>query len=254
MRLSLSITLFQLGVLAFARKTDSDWTVTGITEIDVVVPKPNTTYELGPDNRFPIVIAVQNASVWKNDKIFFDIDNITTPSAIKEGTFYSDLYVDRNGPDVQYLSRDLLLVPNGSYSVQWGVRGQRCWKDADGVLGEFNFTLGPGGEKSDFLSTLKSSCNNRAAVLFNFGNYPGSGCDHVARIDPDEDAAPCDLAMTQTDIANISSVLDAQFHKACADPSKNYFCPQPPAQKKSAAVQLGTGVWLLAFSWIAFVL
>lgn len=256
MRLHLPILLFQLGPLVLGERMES-----GISEIDLLIPKPDSPYELADDHRFPIVWAVRNASLWTGrTQLWYSLVNLTQPdSSSGNGSSgkleYSDeLNIAGDESDTRYLSADVLLAQTGDFELHWTVQGDLCEKDHPGNTVKFS-TL-HGGRKIDLPSVVDASCFDRSAMAFNIANasdHPNPKCNEFL-LDQDGPPTPqpCDFKVDNAALPNITKALDDQFNKTCAGAKpQSSLCPQTMQTKKSSAVQLGIYIWLLSLPVMA---
>lgn len=249
MRLFVPLLISQLSHLAvLGQETDSEF-----SEIDLIIPTPNTVYEVGDNHRFPIVWAIRNPSVWKDSTVItWRLDNATEAidaSNSRQGDATFSTNETSDGTSVRYATTNALLIAAGKYHLTWKVSSDnfRCrdmpnWKPPDTKV--VSFSTKPGGEKADFMSAASSHCANRTGLAYNIANISDYSCHVFDEGDPFPDPTPCDLVVDVASVANITKGLDAEYNKTCSDRYFSPLCPQP-AEKKSLATQVGVGMWLV---------
>lgn len=249
MRLHLPFLLCQLSPLVLGARMES-----GISEIDLIIPKPNGTYELANDHRFPLIWAVRNASLWTsgNTTLIYTLSNLTDQTTTSGKLEYADeLHMASNESDTRYLSVNVLLALTGSFKLDWTLHGDACEQDRSS--NKFHFSTASGGKKTDLQSTTDDACGDRSAMAFNILDAANQTCNTG---DADDDGipapAPCDLKVDNAAFPSITKSLDEQFNKTCTgDKAQSSLCPQA---KKSNAGQLDMGAWLLVLSLAALIL
>lgn len=244
----------------------------GISEIDLIIPTPNTTYDVGTNGRFPLVWAVRNPSLWKGQKATLEWN---FQKEAKSG--HSDLLDADDGKfntfnatdGTRYLVYDIYLDPEGEHGIRWQVSGSVCgtpggfyngtgthagqaaFPPTDGWF--FNFTTKPGGQKANFTSVTSDNCSGRTAVAYDFANaMDDRGCRVMDQDDPFPSPAPCDFKISEPDRTSVSQLLDKQFKNTCLDHPYQPSCSLPSSSsttdKKNAAIQVRRGIGSLLLS------
>lgn len=238
MRLSLPVILAQLGTVVLSQRLDS-----GISEIDLVIPKIGGSYIVDDNHRFPLVWAVRNAELWTgNTTLSYTLSNYTSTTIDARTLEYSDEFkMASNESGIRYISVDVLLVQSGDYQFNWNVHHDMCEPERYGNT--FQFKTRPNGLRTNLTSVADDSCSDRSALAFNIVNATNHDCTGV---EPNPngvpDPKPCGLKLDESAFPSITQALDAQFNKTCggAKPDSS-LCPQ----KKNSAPQLGMSFWLL---------
>lgn len=238
----LPFLLSQLGTVVHGQLTDYS-----VSEVDLVIPQPDTTYELGPDHRFPLVLGIQNATLWQKNALNYKLNNATSTDGPVEYLYHGSLELRGYDNDWAYLSDDVILAPSGRYRLEWSFDGTLCDNTTSLDYG-FYFKTSPGAaQKANFSSAASTDCSKRTSVLYKIGTGPDSSCGHSVDRDTDSTPDPCDLIMGPKTIANITQTLDAQFKSHCGVDHPQHLC----TNYKSAATRLGTGMWLLSLPIMA---
>lgn len=260
--------LCQLAALAASVSAVMD---SGISEIDLIIPTPNTTYEAGKHGRFAFVWAVRNPSLWRGQSVTltFNVQDYPTgySTAIEREV---DLISSDDG--TRYIVAAEALKPEGTFYIAWKVSGDVCGNpkgfnngtgSADDLTGipatdgvGVVFSTKPGGQKADFSLAANADCSSRTAVAYNIAIAKDKkGCRAFDDDDPFPSPAPCDLKVSDSDVANVTKSLNAQYDKRCFDHPLADGCPLPssspsPTDKKNSApqTQLGSAAMGLALS------
>lgn len=149
---SFYLLLCQLGLAATALGQETvDYS---ISEFDFIIPRPGVTYELGPDHRLPIVIAVQNATLWRNSVIDWTLNNYTLADSPEQLLFGDRFQLLKDGPEQQWLRYDTILAPSGTYHLDWNFLGRPCVNSSSLSYG-FSFKTGPGGSQTSVRDAAK---------------------------------------------------------------------------------------------------
>lgn len=255
----------QLAALAVGVSAVMD---SGISEIDLIIPTPNTTYEIGANGRFPVVWAIRNPSLWRGQtvRMLFYIADVDAPPGAKYELDQS-LNLISTQEDTRYVAAEAHLNPDGRYRIIWQVYGDQCKNSRGFVNGtrdlpasdgwNFAFYTKPGGEKADFSLATKANCSERTAVAYNIASAAGS-CREFDDVDPFPFPEPCDLKMPDdTTMANVTKSLDDQFNTTCSEKNYPSYCPPPPKAKEksgSTQIQVGAGALLLGLPLVALFL
>lgn len=235
----------------------------GISEIDLIIPTPNSTYEIGANGRFPVVWAIRNPSLWRGQpqsaRLLYYIADVDAPLGSKNENDQSwDILSTQD--DTRYLAAEAHLAPNGRYRLIWQVYGTQCnsWRGFENSTDStssnspaskgwnFAFYTKPGGEKADFSLATKANCSERTAVAYNIASAAGS-CREFDDVDPFPFPEPCDLKMPDdTIVMNVTKSLDDQFNTSCSEKGYPSYCPpHPKATEKSGSTQSQTGAGIL---------
>lgn len=242
MRLTFPFLLSQFGhLLVLAQDADS-----GLTEIDLIIPIPNSTYEIAPNHRFPIVWALRNPTPWKKTILIdWRVENTGYWPLFGQAEFSSSI-ADSNG--TQYAAVDALLPPAGTYHLTWGVRSHYFECGETPKDKNITFSSKVGGQKTDLRSAVTTDCADWASVAYNIVNT-SSACDLFDQDDPFPDPTPCNLKVEDAVLTNINKSMDTQYNKTCTDAYNNNLCPQP--KEKNAASQLSMGVLAIGLPMMA---
>lgn len=247
----------------------------GISEIDLIIPTPNTTYEIAANGRFAVVWAVRNPSLWRGQTVemLYSITSLDAPPVTVEAYDNHVWDLRSTQEDTHYISAEVHLVPDKQYRVMWQVYGDQCKslrgfengtdsKESDSPATDgwkFIFNTKPGGEKADFSSAIEANCSKRTAVAYNIQTAVASlGCRIFDDVDPFPSPKPCELKMLDSDIANVTHSLDDQFKKICPKYLNVSDCPgfEKKKEEKSIAarIQIGAGALLLGLPLVALFL
>lgn len=249
MRFSLAILVHQFALLVLGARPES-----GTAEIDLIIPSPNVTYEVGSNHRFPVVWAIRNPDLFAYiSDITWHLDNNTQPAErggneMEKGTvrFVYDENDTKDVQDTRYVAVDMLLLSAGSYHLSWQLRSDSFYCNKTLEPDSVSFTTKPGGEKADFMSAASKHCSDWSSMSYNIANT-STGCyDALDRDNPFPASAPCDLKVDVASVTNITQSLNDQYNKTCTNAGLSRpLCPQPAPEKKSLAIRLGAGAWLL---------
>lgn len=255
MRISTPVLLCQFGWLVIGK-----WVHDNVTEIDLFAPIPNITYHVGYYHRFPIVWALQNASLWQTPpQINWRLDNLTSSTSpsgadARVGNFsFSSKIVNPDG--VQFEAIGVLLADVGTYRLTWSVHSESSGCKEMPFERQVDFrTYYEGADptlRSD--ATTGYKCDNASTIAYNIT------ADECYRYEDDENnysrlpsIEPCSAWLDETARTAIQSSLDAQYNKTCSDAGASFsssLCP-----KKNAGVQFGVGAWLLGLPVLALFL
>lgn len=237
---------------ALAQDDDPERGPSGISEFDFIIPQPDATYELGPDRRFPIVLGVQNATLWNGTRWEWEIKNYTLPNSPDDTIFVGNFDPSKNGSDQSYLYYDTILAPSGTYHFSW------TFADAHSSCPYSNFRsygitfkTAPGGQKANFSTAVTSDCSKRASVMSHISLGPELGCNSVINRELDTDPTPCALSVSSDTASMISKELDDQFTKRCGGKYAESICPN---YKSGAAAALAQSMWFLSLPIMALLL
>lgn len=269
MRLSPSSLLqlaYQLALLlasANAAVLDS-----GISEIDLMIPTLNSTYDVGANGRFPLVWAMSNPNLWRggeNAQMMYEIFDLD--DTVKKGVPINTHTWSIRGfdEDTRYMSFEAHLKPEARYQINWYVYGQQCdsevgfRNDTESYTNgrpasygwHFKFYTKPGGQKVD-ISSAAANCSSRTGVAYNIAHpVTNLGCRAFDQDDPYPSPSPCDMKIPDDKtMANITRWLDEQFKTQCSHDNFPSYCPRPPTPTptgKSGACtsRIGAGALLL---------
>lgn len=259
--LQLATQLAALAALAVGASAVLD---SGISEIDLIVPTPDTTYEVGANGRFPVVWAIHNSSLWRGGiaqlqyYLYSSNQTIETPN-INQALWSLVGFAE----DTQYLAVDVHLQPETDYRFQWLVGGSQCNSvqgfengtlDSHAFNGwHFNFTT-KAGAQTNFSSALSANCSDRTAIAYNIA-IPG-GCRTFDDVDPFPSPTPCDLQPDASAVANVTQWLNDQFNHTCGRYFNASECSDFKGEKKSGGAQahVSTGAMLLALTLVVSLL
>lgn len=255
--LTSSLQYLSLLLGAFALGADA---LSGVLEIDLVIPAANATYEVNTDGRFPLVWAVRNSELFKGVEVTmrYTLYNGTdSKDRLTEGTF-NLATLTTSAP--RFMGLVAGLRPQQSYELRWSISDYQCddFANPKGLLYSDHtsittrFSTKPGGQSGDILSALASNCSARDAVAFNVADVnQDTGCRSFDKDEPFPPPQPCDLQIDDVNAvaANVSKELDAQFTRACQEYAYNPF--NCPPRKTSAAAGNSIGAFLLGFSALA---
>lgn len=235
----------------------------GISEIDLIIPTPNTTYESGKEGRFPFVWAVRNPSLWRGQEATLYYTVSDTPIERQVSLISSD---DIN----HYIVFDEYLDPEAQFNISWKVSGSVCgnpkgFNNGTGPRDEktgipatdgwqFAFSTKPGGQKANFSLAASAKCSDRTAVAYNIVTAKDDkGCRAFDDDDPFPSPVPCDLKVSDSNVANVTQSLEDQLKKKCFDHPFAPGCPLPssspsPTDKKNSAIQAQLGAGGLVFA------
>lgn len=235
----------------------------GISEIDLIIPAPNATYEIGANGRFPLVWAISNPSLWLGGdaSLQFVLTDIDDPKGANAplGTILDfdkswDLRSNDNN-STRYITAEVHVKQDGRYSINWGAAGTSCNSPRGFHNGshspssegwKFNFTTKAGGQKADFSSAAAANCSARTAVAYNIAvPNTGENCRQFDDVDPFPSPAPCDLQMPDDKtVATVTQSLDQDFNESCYKNVYPSYCPQPLQKSGTSVTGIGSGVLL----------
>lgn len=243
-----------------------------VAEIDLILPAPNTTYQAGEMDRFPMVWAVRNPNQWQSGNA--DLIYSVYPSSKGSLESYGSVPLNKlnsSDPQVFYATANIIAGSGQDFNVSWYVSGSKC----DGTKG-FNdkdaasflkFSTKPDGQKADFAAAAKSNCKSRPALAYDFSisTNDDESCRTFDEEDPFPETDPCGLKIADSAAATVQKSLDDQLKQYCDNRPNGHICPLPKTEstnntstdKKNAAASLkmdaGTLILGLGLSMVAFV-
>lgn len=261
----------QLAALAISVSAETE---SKVAEIDLIIPLPNTTYQAGENDRFPMVWAVRNPSQWQSGtaELAYSVEPNAKGFLGSSGSLSLNK-LNSSDEQVYYLAANIVAEPGNDFNVTWFVSGAKCDSDKgfghgnDSPVSAFIFSVKPGGQKAEFSSAAAGgNCKSRTALAYKYGIATDDAKESCRAFDEDEpypEPDACSLKVADSAAATVQKSLDDQLKKLCDDRPLSHICPVPKTStnstgtdKKNAApaarLDAGTLLLGLGLSMVAF--